>query len=68
MKIHLAFARPGFTKDSTITGHVCGREHSANDGDNNSTTNHAEVTCKLCLTVINNPKHWRHRKYITNAK
>lgn len=68
MKVHLAYSRPGFTTDSIVTGHVCGREHSGNDGDNNSTIEHSEVSCKLCLAVINNPKHWRHRKYITGGK
>lgn len=63
MKIHLAFsvanAFGGFT-----TGHVCGREHSANYGDNNVTCEHSEVTCKLCLKVLANPKHWRYRRYV----
>lgn len=65
MKIHLAVSRPGITKDSTVTGHLCGREHSANDGDNNSTCDQGAVDCALCLKVIADPKHWRHRRYIS---
>jgi len=66
MKVHLAFSVPnafgGFT-----SGHVCGREHSDNDTENNVTTEHAAVTCKLCLKVIADPTHWRHRKYVKEA-
>lgn len=66
MKVHLAFSVPnafgGFT-----SGHVCGREHSENDCENNVTTDSAAVTCKLCLKVIADPKHWRHRKYVEAA-
>lgn len=64
MKVHLAFSVRGFTPDSTITGHVCGREHRNNDCENNVTTDHAAVTCKLCLAVIADPTHWRHKKYV----
>jgi hypothetical protein len=63
MKVHLAFsvlnAFGGFT-----SGHVCGREHSKNDCENNVTEDHAAVTCKMCLAVIADPKHWKHRKYL----
>lgn len=66
MKVHLAFSVPnafgGFT-----SGHVCGREHSENDTENNVTTEHSAVTCKLCLKVIADPAHWRHRKYVKEA-
>jgi hypothetical protein len=67
MKVHLAVSRPGFTPDSFITGHLCGREHSGNDGDNNSAITTAEVTCALCRAIIANPKHWRYRRYLKVA-
>lgn len=65
MKVHLAFSVPnafgGFT-----SGHACGREHSDNDCENNVTTEHDTVTCKLCRNIIDDTKHWRHRKYISS--
>lgn len=64
IKLHLAVSRPGITPDSRITGHLCGREHSLNDGDNNSVLEPAEVTCKVCAKIIADPKNWRHRKYL----
>ena len=48
----------------TITGTVCGREHSQSVDGTNSTADHAEVTCKLCLRIIQDPKCWRYRKYV----
>lgn len=66
MKVHLAVSRPGFTPDSFVTEHLCGREHSQNDTDgNNSTEQRSEVTCALCAKIIADAKHWRHRKYLT---
>jgi len=53
----------GFT-----TGTVCGCEHSDSEDGTNSTSVVSDVDCKLCLKIINNPKHWRHRKYITGTK
>lgn len=67
MKVHLAFSVPGFSPGSTVTGHLCGREHSANDCENNVTTDRATVTCKLCLNIIADPTNWRHRKYLEPA-
>lgn len=67
MKTHLNFMIPGITEGSTVTGTVCGREHSQSEDGTNSTDNPADVTCALCLKVIADPKHWRHRKYMRAA-
>lgn len=64
MKIHLAVSRMGFTPDSIVTGHLCGREHGANDNENNVTEKRGAVTCACCLKILGDKKHWRHRKYL----
>ncbi len=63
MVTHLNYGIPNQYGGHT-TGTVCGRENRDSDDGTNSTSAPAEVTCKLCLKIMANPKHWRHRKYI----
>lgn len=64
MRIHLNYLIK--RNDTTITGTVCGLENKQSVDGTNSTSFHDEVTCKKCLKIMSDAKHWRHRKYIKN--
>jgi hypothetical protein len=55
-----------FSESTFITGTVCGLENKLSTDGTNSTSEHSEVTCKKCLRIMQDQKHWRHKKYITN--
>jgi hypothetical protein len=66
IKIHLFVS-----KENAFGGYncgtLCGRESDAiGVFESNSTDNKAEVTCKVCHKIMNDPKHWRHRKYLSD--
>lgn len=65
MKIH--FAVMSVRKDIAIHTTLCGRMHSGMDcdTDNNLTDNQKSVTCAVCEKILANPKHWRHRKFLS---
>jgi hypothetical protein len=65
MVIHLNYIKEN-QYGGYITGTICGLENKLSDDGTNSTSNHDEVTCKKCLAIMANPKHWRYRKYISN--
>lgn len=67
MKLHLNYLVPN-QYGGYNTGTVCGRENKQSDDGTNSTHVHSEVTCKFCLTIMADEKHWRHRKYISTQK
>jgi hypothetical protein len=56
------------TQYGNVTGTVCGLENKLSTNGTNSTHIHSEVTCKKCLKIMNDPKHWRNRKYIQGNK
>jgi hypothetical protein len=62
-KTHLAVCKP-----NKWGGHqfdtLCGRESGALD-EKNAEGAEAKVTCKICLAIIEDKKHWRHRKWLT---
>jgi hypothetical protein len=61
---HLAYCLPNQYGGHNY-GTVCGLENRACKDDGRNTTDKPdEVTCKKCLAIINNPNHWRHKKYI----
>jgi len=67
-KIHLAVCRPneygGFNYDT-----LCGRESgefAERADDINSTAEEALVDCKLCLQIMADPSHWRHRRWLAH--
>lgn len=64
MKLHLNYLLPNAYGGHT-TGTVCGRENRMSDDGTNSTHVHTDVTCALCLKIIADKAHWRHRKFIT---
>lgn len=44
---------------------LCGRESvELVNGDMNRTDNQEEVSCALCIQILADVKHWRHRKYL----
>lgn len=63
MVTHLNYIRSNQYGGHT-TGTVCGRVNRESADGTNSTGDPAEVTCKLCLKIMQNPKHWRYRRYI----
>lgn len=67
MKTHLSisYTSKAFGPDCHITSTLCGRESGKAEDGNNSEPDAAEVDCKLCLSIMADPKHWRHRKYIS---
>lgn len=64
MKKHYVVSYENGYGYTTVT--LCGRAHSEGDCDtgNNVSETEAEVTCKLCLNILAEPNHWRHRKYL----
>ena len=46
----------------TVNTTLCGRVSDALPDGMNVGEN---VTCKLCLAIIADPKHWRHVRYLT---
>jgi hypothetical protein len=67
MVTHLAYCitTQMFGTETIINGTVCGLENKqSTDEGGNCTDIPAEVTCKKCLAIMANPKHWRYRKYI----
>lgn len=62
-KIHLAVCIPnkhgGHNYDT-----LCGRESGALN-DKNAEDTESKVDCKLCLQIMADKKHWRHRKWLT---
>ena len=45
---------------------LCGRlSHAQNDY--NTTNNIKDITCKLCLAIHYNPKHWRHKQVLPDS-
>jgi hypothetical protein len=64
---HLAYCvtTQKFGVETIVHGTVCGLENSLSiSDDGNCTDIMSDVTCKKCLVIMANPKHWRHRKYI----
>lgn len=65
-KIHLAVCKP-----NNFGGHnfdtLCGRE-SGELAEKNAEDSKAKVTCKLCLRILNDPGHWRHRKWLNSTE
>ena len=66
MKIHLAIIS---VKGDDVAVHItlCGRMHSKMncDTDNNLTDDPGKVDCRVCAKIIANPKHWRHRRFLS---
>lgn len=62
MKVHKAVQVE--TIDTIITFTLCKRSHSKSTDGYNSTDNDNEVTCKLCLGIMQDATHWRHKKYL----
>lgn len=62
-KIHLAVFR-----QNDYGGHnyatLCGRESGELD-ERNAEAAENKVTCKLCVKIMADPAHWRHRKWLT---
>jgi len=50
--------------DMIITTTLCGRSNRLSDDIFNSTEKNNDVTCKFCIQIQNNVKHWRFRKYL----
>jgi hypothetical protein len=61
VKTHLAVAWQG--KHGWCTDTLCGRE-SGQTIEQNSETIATAVTCKVCKQIMDNPKHWKHRKHL----
>lgn len=68
MKKH--FAVMLIRKDYAINTTLCGRLHRDLDDalDNNLTDRREDVTCLLCSKILENPKHWRYRKFIKSIE
>jgi hypothetical protein len=62
MVIHFAYSIPN-RYDGYNYGTICGLENKKSV-DINSTDIVTNVTCKKCLSILDNPNHWRYRKYI----
>lgn len=65
MRVHIAVSGPsafGWTLNTTLCGNMSGQSP---DGMNSAGLQ--ECTCKNCLKIFANAKHWRHRKYLTKA-
>ncbi len=70
MVTHLAYCVPNSYGGHNY-GTVCGLSNEkSSDGffNTNRTDNSNEVTCKKCLAIMANPKHWRYQKYIERGK
>jgi hypothetical protein len=63
-KMHLAIMTDNKHGGQNYTT-LCGKESvELINGDTNRSDTQAEVTCLLCVAIIENAKHWRHRKYL----
>jgi len=61
---HLAYCIPNEYGGHNF-GTLCGLENRlSKENDGNRTDKQYEVTCKKCLAIMQNPNHWRYRKYI----
>jgi hypothetical protein len=62
MKTHLAVSKVspfGGTLTTTLCGNMSGKSvDGMNSGEGHS------VTCKNCLKIMADKKHWRYRKYL----
>ena len=67
MVTHLNYIRET-APDNFRTGTVCGLSNAQSKDGTNSASDHSEVTCKKCLAIMSNPRHWAHRKYILKEK
>lgn len=56
------------TYDGYITTTLCGRLNKLETDGFNSEENDKLVTCKICLKIMNNEKHWRFRKYLNENR
>ncbi len=65
-KVHLAVS-----KENRHGGHdydtLCGRESGELD-EKNAEDARSKVTCKLCLSILGNPNHWRYRKWLAPSQ
>lgn len=50
----------GGTVNTTLCGRMANAQWDKNDGMNVSD----DVTCKLCLRIAADPKHWRNRNLV----
>jgi hypothetical protein len=62
-RVKLHFAITWDSRHAHHTGTLCGRE-SSKTAETNCVESTDDVTCKSCLGILNNPNHWRHRKYV----
>ncbi len=46
------------------TFNLCGREGQGDEDGPNASEYDEEVTCKICLKIMNDPSHWKHYKYL----
>lgn len=67
MKIHLAVISVK-GNDVAIHATLCGRMHSDMncEVDNNLTDKREKVTCRVCKKIIADPRHWRHRRFLSS--
>lgn len=66
MKTHLAVSSD--RADGThITTTLCGRKNKRADDVTNASELTYLVDCLFCKAIMNDPEHWRNRKYLWGA-